>query len=89
MTMKASKDRVQHRLKIIKGQINGLEKMVGENKYCVDILTLSLAVQHALKEMDQLVMEGHIKNCVAGAAQSGKTNRMADELTNLFSLVRK
>lgn len=87
--MKANKDRVQHRLKIIKGQINGLEKMVEENKYCVDILTLSLAVQRALKEMDQLVMEGHIKNCVADAAKSGKTDRMSNELTNLFSLVRK
>ena len=87
--MRVPKERVQHRLKIIKGQLNGLEKMVAADKYCLDILTLSLAVQRALKEMDQLILEEHMKGCVAEAARIGKAAKAHKELADLFKVIRK
>jgi len=87
--MKAPKENISRRLKIIKGQLNGLEKMVGEDKYCVDILTLSLAIQRAMKEMDQLVMEGHMKTCVQNGISDGKPEKVTKELMDLFAVIRK
>ena len=87
--MKTSKDRVHHRLKIIQGQLAGLEKMVSDDKYCLDILTLSLAIQRALKEMDQLILEDHMKSCVIEAARIGKAEKASKELTDLFKIIRK
>lgn len=87
--MKTPKDRVTHRIKILKGQLRGLEKMVDEDKYCVDILTLSLAIQRALKELNILILEDHIKECVAEDIKKGKVNKVADELTGIFSIAQK
>jgi len=87
--VKASKDRAIHRLKIIQGQIGGLEKMIQEDKYCIDVLSLSLAIQKALKELDHLVMEGHMKNCVKDGVVSGKTDKVTKELMELFAVIRK
>ncbi|MDP2735949.1 MAG: metal-sensitive transcriptional regulator [bacterium] len=87
--MKAPKDRSIHRLKIIQGQLKGLEKMINEDKYCVNVLTLSLAIQKALKEFDQLVMESHMKGCVKEGVTSGKPEKVTKELMELFALIRK
>uniref|UniRef100_A0A831YYL1 Metal-sensitive transcriptional regulator n=1 Tax=candidate division WWE3 bacterium TaxID=2053526 RepID=A0A831YYL1_UNCKA len=87
--MKAPKERIQHRLKIIRGQLNGLEKMVNEDRYCMDIFTLSLSIQRALKEMDQLVMKDHIKGCVIEAAKAGKAEKVSKELEGIFEIIRK
>ena len=87
--MKASKESVKRRLKIIQGQLTGLEKMVSEDKYCLDILTLSLAIQRALKEMDQLILEDHMKSCVVEAARVGRAEKASKELNDLFKIIRK
>ncbi|NIT04598.1 metal-sensing transcriptional repressor [Candidatus Saccharibacteria bacterium] len=87
--MKAPKDRIKHRLKIIKGQISGLEKMVEEDRYCIDIITLSLSIERALKELDQLVLEHHLKNCAVADMKAGRVNKVSQELTDIFSIARK
>jgi DNA-binding FrmR family transcriptional regulator len=87
--MRTSKESVDRRLKIIKGQLNGLEKMVAEDKYCLDVLHLSLSIQRALKEMDQLILEDHMKSCVVEAARVGKADKASKELSDLFKVIRK
>lgn len=54
------KQRAIHRLRIAQGQLRGLEKMVTDEKYCMDILTQSLAVQKSLKSFDALMLENHL-----------------------------
>ena len=87
--MRAPQDKVNHRLAIIKGQLNGLEKMINEDKYCVEIVTLSLAIQKALKELDQVVMKGHMEHCVHDGVAKGDPDGVTKELMSLFSLIRK
>jgi len=87
--MKAPKEKVNHRLQIIKGQLSGLEKMINEDKYCTDIVTLSLAIQKALKELDQIVMEGHMSHCVHDGVAKGDPDGVTKELMDLFALIRK
>ena len=87
--MKAPKTSVKRRIQIIKGQIAGLERMVEEDKYCIDILTLSLAIQHALKELDHLLMENHMRGGVQDGVKSGKPEKVTKELMQLFEVIRK
>ncbi|MBI2765164.1 MAG: metal-sensitive transcriptional regulator [Chloroflexi bacterium] len=49
------------RLKIIAGQVQALEKQIEEDRYCMDVLGLSLSVQKALRSLDGLVIEGHLR----------------------------
>ncbi|KRT67796.1 MAG: hypothetical protein XU08_C0001G0206 [candidate division WWE3 bacterium CSP1-7] len=87
--MKASKESVKRRLQILKGQLGGLEKMVDEDRYCMDVLTLSLAIQRAMKEMDHLIMEEHMNSCVQEGVRSGKSKEVTKELMDLFEVIRK
>ena len=58
--MEATRKRVSHRLNIIRGQINGLQKMIDDDIYCMDILTQSLAIQKSLSSFSKLMIQNHI-----------------------------
>jgi len=75
---------IQHRLKIIEGHIKKVRKMVEDRQYCIDILNQSLAVQRALKEVDAIILEKHLKSCVTGAIKSNKTSKAYKELLEVF-----
>lgn len=65
------KDVHLRRLKRIEGQVRGLERMVDEEKYCIDILTQVSAVTSALKSVSLELLAEHMSHCVARAAQAG------------------
>ena len=82
--MNSKKAKTIHRIKIIKGHINAIEKMVDKGTYCVDIIHQSLAVQKALKKLDSLIMEGHLKDCVIKQAKNGNEKKMVEELLSIY-----
>jgi DNA-binding FrmR family transcriptional regulator len=57
---------IQIRLKRISGQINGVSKMIDENRYCGDVLIQIAAIENALKEVGYIVLKDHMFSCVAG-----------------------
>lgn len=61
-----AKPQIQNRLKRIAGQISGIQKMVEEDRYCVDILTQVAAVRSALDAVGVELLTGHIGGCIAG-----------------------
>ena len=63
--IKNIKSEILHRLKISRGHLNKIIKMVEEDKYCIDIVHQSLAVQAALKKADGLVLKNQLQTCVA------------------------
>ncbi|MGE5595838.1 MAG: metal-sensitive transcriptional regulator [Hyphomicrobiales bacterium] len=73
-----------HRLKIIKGQVSALEKQLEEDRYCVDVLDLSRSIQNALRSLDGLVMEGHLRTHVVEMMQGGEADRAVSELLRLY-----
>ncbi len=87
--MRAPKDKFLHRLKIISGQLRALERMANEDRYCMDILTLSLAIQKALAETDRLVLEKHLNGCVVEEIKKGRPNKTIRELSQLFAASQK
>ena len=58
--------------------------MVNNDAYCIDIVHQSLAVQKALKNLDQVVMEGHINRCVPEQAKNGDTKKITEELLSIY-----
>jgi CsoR family transcriptional regulator, copper-sensing transcriptional repressor len=79
------KQKVVNRLKRIEGQVRGIQKMVEEDRYCVDILVQITAINSALKNVGMEVLERHTHHCVSGAIQSGNGHEAIDELMKVFN----
>jgi DNA-binding FrmR family transcriptional regulator len=69
--MQADTKAVQNRLRRIEGQVRGLQRMVDEDAYCVDVLTQVAAVQTALEQVAVNVLDAHVRHCVAEAVTDG------------------
>ena len=75
----ATKEQLPKRLKRIEGQVRGIERMVDEDRWCIDVLTQISAVQAALDKVALGLLDGHARHCVAGAS-AGERADMTDEL---------
>lgn len=84
MKRKTEKESILHRVKIVKGHILAIEKMIEGDRYCIDIIHQSLAVQKALKNLDMEIMTDHLKTCVVEQAKNGKEQKLVDELVNIY-----
>ena len=83
-----AKGRAQGRLRRIEGQVQGLQRMIAADAYCVDVLLQISAVRGALEQVQKLLLGGHIESCVANALRSGsrtERQRKLDELLDVFS----
>jgi DNA-binding FrmR family transcriptional regulator len=83
-----TKGKAQGRLRRIEGQVQGLQRMIAADAYCVDILLQISAVQGALEQVQKLLLGRHIESCVADALRSGsrgERQRKVDELLDVFS----
>jgi DNA-binding FrmR family transcriptional regulator len=67
----ADKAKIQARLRRIEGQTRGVQRMVQEDKYCVDILTQLSAIMSAVRQTGLLILEDHMRNCVMGTCSHG------------------
>lgn len=84
-----TKKQALRRLQIIKGQLNGLEKMIKDEKYCVDIITQSSAIKQALSGIDNLLLEHHLATHVAMQMKSGETKKATGEILKVYKLSKK
>ena len=82
--LKNKKDNLIHRTKIVRGQLNTLLKMISDDKYCIDILNNSLSIQKALKKIDILIMEDHLRYCAVNQAKKGETEKLVKELIDVY-----
>lgn len=84
MASKKTKIEVLRRAKITEGHFKKVIKMIEEDKYCLDILNQSLAIQGALKKIDEIILEDHLSNCVVEKINKGKGREAATEIINIF-----
>ena len=86
--MQADAKAIHNRLRRIEGQVRGLQRMVDEDAYCIDVLTQVAAVQTALEQVAVNVLDAHVRGCVAGAVAVDGAE--ADEkLDELMAAVRR
>ena len=85
----ADKQALVRRLHRIEGQVRGLERMVEEDRYCIDILTQIGAVSTALESLAFKILDEHVKHCVAGALASGNEDDAAEKSRELLEAVHR
>jgi DNA-binding FrmR family transcriptional regulator len=71
---------LRKRLRRIEGQVRGIEKMVDEDRYCIDVLTQISAVQAALDKVALGLLDDHAHHCVVGGHGEGRPPELTDEL---------
>lgn len=81
----ANKDAVLRRVRRIEGQVRGIEKMVDEERYCIDVVTQVTAVQAALDKVALELLEDHAQHCVIGA----EAEEQGDRTTELMGAVKR
>lgn len=84
-----AKEKAQKRLNIIKGQLEGLSKMIDADEYCIDVLNQSLAIQNSLKSLDSVLLERHLSTHVAHQFHNGESEKATEELVTLFKRTGK
>ncbi len=76
----ANKEKVKNRLRRITGQIGGIERMVDEERYCIDILTQISAAQAAIDNVALALLDEHTRHCVVGAKSAKDREAKTDEM---------
>ncbi len=83
------KSALTKRLHRIEGQVRGIERMVEDDRYCIDILTQISAVSTALESLALKVLDDHVNHCVADAIASGDKNAAAKKTEELLAAVQR
>ena len=85
----SDKDALVKRLHRIEGQVRGIERMVEEERYCIDILTQIGAVSTALESLALNLLDDHVSHCVAGALASGDAAVAEEKSRELLEAVKR
>ncbi len=85
----SQKDALIKRLHRIEGQVRGIERMVAEDRYCIDILTQVAAVSTALDSLGFQILDEHVNHCVVGALASGDEAEAQAKATELLEAVHR
>lgn len=83
------KNKLLKRLKIIEGQIRGLQAMLEDDTYCVDIITQASAVKKAVSSFEDALLEAHLSTCVVNQIKSGQHKKAVGEVMKVFKLSKK
>ena len=89
MKQHTSKDKLIRRLKIIEGQVRGLQDMLLKDTYCIDVITQTSAVKQALSGVEDALMEEHLGTCLVHQVQEGKSKDAVSEILKVYQLKRK
>ena len=76
----ATKNQVANRLRRIEGQVRGIERMVEDDRYCIDIITQISAIQAALDKVALSLLDDHARHCVIGGASDAEPEDLTNEL---------
>ncbi len=83
------KKKALQRLRILEGQIRGLQQMVEKEKYCLDILQQTAAVKAALSSLENLILQNHLETHILEQIQAGNEQRIKEEFLTIYRLAKK
>lgn len=81
---KDTHERITHRLKIARGHLDKVIHMMEDDTYCIDVMHQLTAVEKGLKETGNLLLENHLKGCVADSIKKGKADESIAEIMEVF-----
>ena len=77
------------RLKIIEGQVRGLQEMIAKDTYCIDVIAQTSAVKQALSNIEDILLENHLSHCALNQMKSGNEKKAIGEILKVYQLKRK
>ncbi|MGN1343182.1 MAG: metal-sensing transcriptional repressor [Traorella sp.] len=83
--MKADKKKIERLLNTAKGQLNGISKMIDEDRYCMDISNQILATQAILSKINEEILRAHMNHCVKEAFENGNGEEKVEEIINILN----
>ena len=86
---KETKTNVRNRLRRIEGQVRGLQKMVDDEQYCIDIITQSSAIRSALSAVEDLMLHNRLSEHVIHQMRQGQEKKAVDEIISVFKKSKK
>jgi CsoR family transcriptional regulator, copper-sensing transcriptional repressor len=89
MLNETQKRKVMDRLRRIEGQVRGVQKMVEEDRYCMDVLAQTRAIVAALQKTEDLVMQQHLQTCVVDAFRSNDPEQRNEKIEEVMSVLSK
>lgn len=89
MMNERQKQDVLNRLNRIKGQVGGIQNMIEDDRYCVDVLTQTAAALSALRRVEDRILSAHMNTCVADAMRSGDAQEQQEKVDELIDLIGK
>lgn len=89
MKHSSNKQKLLRRLKIIEGQIRGLQEMIEKGVYCIDVITQTSAVKQALSGVEDVMMESHLSTCAINQIKEGREDKAKAEILKVYRLKRK
>ena len=84
-----NKQQLIRRLKIVEGQVRGLQDMLAKDAYCIDVITQTSAVKRALSGVEDALLESHLNTCVVHQIKKGKESIAVKEILKVYGLKRK
>lgn len=87
--MTPTKQKLVRRLKIIEGQVRGLQEMLEKDAYCIDVITQTSAVKQGLTNVEDALMESHLGTCAISQIKGGKEDKAKEEILKVYRLKRK
>ncbi len=86
---RSDRDKLLNRLRRIEGQVRGIHKMVGEDRYCIDVLTQLQAVRAALARVETMMLRDHLGHCIEGAISSGDVADQRAKAAEIIALLER
>jgi len=80
---------VLKRLNFIDGHLDGIRRMVEQDKYCVDVLRQTYAVRRAIEKLEAIMLRSHLHTCVVAGIREGRDDAVLDELGELYEMAGK
>jgi DNA-binding FrmR family transcriptional regulator len=87
--MHENKQKLIRRLKIIEGQVRGLQALIDKDTYCIDIITQTSAIKQGLSNVEDALLESHLGHCVVNQIKKGQTDKATSEILKVYRLKRK
>jgi DNA-binding FrmR family transcriptional regulator len=86
---KELKIKIERQLKVIEGQIRGLQKMVADDQYCIDVITQTSAVRNSLGSIEEKMLESHLSTCAVKQMKGKNAQKAITEILSVYKLAKR
>ena len=87
--MSTNKQKLVRRLKILEGQVRGIQNMIEKDSYCIDVITQTSAIKQGFSNVEDMLMKSHLGHCLIDQIKKGQTDKATQEILKVYQLKRK